>query len=248
MIGSVLTVIVLLTFLRNVSSTLLISTAIPASILATILLMLWGGLTLNLMTFGGLALAIGMLVDNAIVVLENIFRHREEGRPPKLAAEEASNEVGTAISASTLTTVVVFLPMFFTTGIASVMFRPLAFVVTVSLMCSLLVALTLIPSLAAHALVMRKGAGLAARLGDAGERGLVALEGGYRRMLVWFLRRLIPAYYVLMDRAVQWMRGRRTVPVGVPVAEIDFGAPLLKDRPLPLPSASEGIADPGEGK
>jgi len=90
-LGAVLTVLVLLVFLRNVSSTLIISTAIPVSILATVLLMFWSGFTLNLMTFGGLALAVGMLVDSAIVVLENIFRHREEGRPPRLAAEEATN-------------------------------------------------------------------------------------------------------------------------------------------------------------
>ncbi|MDR7420475.1 MAG: efflux RND transporter permease subunit [Armatimonadota bacterium] len=195
MLGSVLTMGVLLFFLRNVSSTLIISTAIPLSVLATILLMFWGGLTLNLITFGGLALAIGMLVDNAIVVLENIFRHREEGQPPRLAAEEATGEVGTALAASTLTTIVVFLPMFFTTGIASVMFRPLAYVVTVALLGSMLVALTLIPSLASRALVMGHGKGAAGRIAVALERGFVAVEDGFRRVLTAVMRR--PALIVL---------------------------------------------------
>jgi HAE1 family hydrophobic/amphiphilic exporter-1 len=189
LVGAALTVVVLLAFLRNVSSTLIISTAIPTSILATFLLMFWGGFTLNLITFGGLALAVGMLVDNAIVVLENIFRHREEGRPALLAAEEATREVGTAIMASTLTTVVVFLPMFFTTGIASVLFRPLAYMVTFALLCSLVVALTLIPALAARALVMGHGRGATGRLATVAERAFSAVEDGYRAVLVRAMRR-----------------------------------------------------------
>jgi len=190
LIGAVLTVIVLIVFLRNISSTLIISTAIPISILATFLLMFWGGLTLNLMTFGGLALAVGMLVDDAVVVLENIFRFREEGRPPRLAAEEATAQVGTAVMASTLTTVAVFLPLFFTTGIASVMFQPLAFIVTFALLCSLLVSFTLTPTLSARALVMRQGAtGTGARLAAASERWFNAVEDGYRRVLIRVMRR-----------------------------------------------------------
>lgn len=224
MIGSVLTVAVMLLFLRNISSTLIIATAIPASVLATILLMFWGGLTLNLMTFGGLALAIGMLVDNAIVVLENIFRHREEGQPPRIAAEEATNEVGTAITASTLTTIVVFLPMFFTQGIASVMFRPLAFVVTVALLGSLVVALTLIPSLASRALVMGHGKGVAGRIAVTLEHCLVALEDGFRRLLTSGMRRplwvVIPSVILV---ALAWsafpLIGRETFP---PTDEREF--------------------------
>lgn len=187
--GSILTVIVLLVFLRNVSSTLIISTAIPLSIMATFLLMFWGGFTLNLITFGGLALVVGMLVDDAIVVLENIFRFREEGRPPKLAAIEATSQVGTAVMASTLTTVAVFLPLFFTTGIASVMFRPLAYIVTFALLCSLLVSFTLIPSLSSKGLVMGHGAGLAGRLANASERAFVGVEDRYRSLLVRVMRR-----------------------------------------------------------
>jgi HAE1 family hydrophobic/amphiphilic exporter-1 len=223
-LGSVLTVGVLLFFLRNISSTLIISTAIPLSILATVLLMFWGGLTLNLITFGGLALAIGMLVDSAIVVLENIFRHREEGQPARIAAEDATREVGTAIMASTLTTVVVFLPMFFTTGIASVMFRPLAYVVTVALLCSLVVALTLIPSLSSRALIMGHGRGAAGRLATVLERALVGIEDTYRRWLEVVVRR--PALVILPSVAlmvVAWsalpLIGRETFP---PADEREF--------------------------
>jgi HAE1 family hydrophobic/amphiphilic exporter-1 len=217
LLGAVLTVAVLLFFLRNVSSTLIISTAIPTSILATFLLMYMGGFTLNLMTFGGLALAVGMLVDNAIVVLENIFRHREEGRPPKLAAEEATNEVGTAVMASTLTTVAVFLPLFFTTGISSVMFRPLAYMVTFALMCSLLVALTLIPSFAARALVMGHGTGALGRIAAAVEAGFVRVEDGYRRLLVRVLRApVVAAGLAVVLMAGAWLAlpriGRETFP------------------------------------
>ncbi|MDQ7858578.1 MAG: efflux RND transporter permease subunit [Armatimonadota bacterium] len=187
--GGALTIAVLLTFLRNLSSTLIIATAIPASILATIFLMFTTGSTLNLMTFGGLALAVGMLVDSAIVVLENIFRHREEGQPARLAAEASTAEVGTAIMASTLTTIVVFLPMFFTTGIASVMFRPLALVVTAALLCSLLVAITLIPTLSARALIMGHGRGAAGRLAAAIERRFNALDDVFGTVLRATMRR-----------------------------------------------------------
>ncbi len=217
MIGAVLTVAVLLIFLRNVSSTLIIATAIPVSVLATFLLMFSGGLTLNLITFGGLALAIGMLVDSSIVVLENTFRHREEGRPPRLAAEESTREVGTAIVASTLTTIVVFLPMFFTTGISSVMFRPLAYVVTFSLACSLVIALTLIPSLASRRLTIGHGRGLAGRMATAVERRLAAFEDAFRRLLMAVMRR--PGLVVLPSIAVvalAWaalpLVGRETFP------------------------------------
>lgn len=217
MMGAALTVIVLLAFLRNISSTLIISTAIPISVMATFLLMFSGGLTLNLITFGGLALAIGMLVDNAIVVLENIFRHREEGRPPRVAADEATAEVGTALVASTLTTVVVFLPMFFTTGISSVMFRPLAYVVMFSLVCSLAVAVTLIPSLGARALVIGHGRGAAGRLATLSEQAFAAVENAFRRLLMAVMRRpalvVVPAIAVMILTWAAFPRiGRETFP------------------------------------
>ena len=217
MLGGFLTVIVLVVFLRNLSSTLIISTTIPISILATFLLMDMGGFTLNLMTFGGLALAVGMLVDNAIVVLENIFRHREEGRPPKLAADEATNEVGTAVMASTLTTIAVFLPLFFTTGISSVMFRPLASMVTFALICSLVVALTLIPSFASRALVVGHSTGVVGRLAAAAEGAFVTVENGYRRLLISVMRApVVVAGLAVVVMVAAWsalpLIGRETFP------------------------------------
>ena len=149
--GGVLTILVLFVFLRNFPSTLVISTAIPLSIIATFVLLYFNGFTLNIMTLGGLALGVGMMVDNAIVVLENITRFREEkGLDGMQAAVEGAEEVTAAIIAGTLTTVVVFLPMIFIRGMVGVMFKQLAYVVTFSLLCSLFVALTLVPMLSAH--------------------------------------------------------------------------------------------------
>jgi len=148
--GGALAIFVLLIFLRNIPSTAVIATAIPISIIATFALMYFGGFTLNLMTLGGLALGIGMLVDNAIVVLENIYRLEESGVEAKKAAVDGSREVAPAIIASTLTTLAVFLPLIFVRGMAGVMFKQLAYVVSFALACSLLVALTIVPMLAAR--------------------------------------------------------------------------------------------------
>ena len=148
--GGVLAIIVLFFFLRSISSTAVIATAIPVSIVASFGLMYFGGFTLNLMTLGGLALGIGMLVDNAIVVLENIYRHRESGLDTKEAAVFGSEEVTAAVIASTLTTLAVFLPLIFVRGMSGIMFKQLSYVVGFSLTCSLAVALTLVPMLSSR--------------------------------------------------------------------------------------------------
>ena len=145
--GGLLAVIVLLVFLRNLRSTIIIATTIPVSIIATFALLYFGGLTLNIMTLGGLALGIGMLVDNAIVVLENIFRMRESGESLEKAAIHGTEEVTSAIIASTLTTLAVFLPLIFIQGMSGIMFKQLSIVVAFSLFCSLAAALTLVPML-----------------------------------------------------------------------------------------------------
>ena len=150
--GGILAVLVLLFFLREIRSTFIIATAIPVSIIATFALVYFGGFTLNIMTIGGLALGIGMLVDNSIVVLENIFRLRESRVPREEAAVEGSGEVTSAIIASTLTTLAVFLPLIFVRGMSGVMFKQLSLVVSFSLFCSLAVAVTLVPMLAAKML------------------------------------------------------------------------------------------------
>jgi len=151
--GGGLSVLVLLFFLRNIRSTLVISLAIPISVIATFALIFFGGFTLNLMTLGGLALGVGMMVDSSVVVLENIFRRRNENREqPEIAAVEGAREVGPAIIASTITTLVIFLPLIFVRGVAGVLFKELSFVIIFSLVCSLLVSLSLLPMLASRLL------------------------------------------------------------------------------------------------
>ena len=148
LIGGLLAILVLYLFLRDLKTTLIIGTTIPVSVIATFNLMYGAGLTLNIMSLGGLALGIGLLVDNAIVVLENIARHREQGASTVEAARLGASEVGMAIFASTLTTVAVFGPLIFVEGIAGQLFRDQALTVTFALLASLVVALTLIPMLA----------------------------------------------------------------------------------------------------
>jgi len=150
MYGGALAILVLLLFLRSIGSTAVIATAIPISIIATFALLYFGKFTLNLMTLGGLALGIGMLVDNAIVVLENIYRLRETGGEAKQSAVTGSEEVTAPIIASTLTTLAVFLPLVFVQGMSGVMFKQLAYVVSFALACSCVVALTLVPMLGAR--------------------------------------------------------------------------------------------------
>ena len=151
--GSLLAVLVLYVFLRSRSGTAIIVTAIPISVIATFGLLYFGGLTLNQMTFGGLALGVGMIVDNSIVVLESIVRKREEGGEDAVtAAEHGTRDVAGAVIASTLTTCVVFLPVAFTRTTSGALFQALALVVVFSLMCSLLVALTLVPMLSSRSL------------------------------------------------------------------------------------------------
>ncbi len=146
-IGILLAVFVLYLFLRRIGTTLVIGVAIPISIIATFNLMYFNHLTLNIMTLGGLALGAGMLVDNAIVVLENITRNREEGMPLRDAAVFGTGQVGGAITASTITTIVVFLPIVYLHGASSEMFRDQAWTVAFSLLSSLVVAMLVIPML-----------------------------------------------------------------------------------------------------
>ncbi len=149
--GSVLAIAILYLFLRSRSSTGIIAAAIPIAVVTSFGLLYFAGLTLNQMTFGGLALGVGMIVDNAIVVLESIVRKREEERlGPAEAAHRGAADVSGAIVASTLTTCVVFLPVVFTRSTSGALFMSLALVIVFALACSLLVALTLVPMLASR--------------------------------------------------------------------------------------------------
>lgn len=188
MYGGILAIVVLLFFLRNFRSTVVIATAIPVSIIATFALIYFGGFTLNIMTIGGLALGIGMLVDNSIVVLENIYRLRETGMSRVEAAVEGSAEVTAAIIASTLTTLAVFLPLVFVRGMSGVMFKQLSLVVSFSLLCSLAVAVTLVPMLSAKILGMYRAdgsrpSGWFDRFAAFSSGVLVDLEEKYKRLL-----------------------------------------------------------------
>jgi HAE1 family hydrophobic/amphiphilic exporter-1 len=145
--GIILAVFVLFLFLRRIGPTAIVSIAIPISIIATFVLMYFTGLTLNIMTLGGLALGAGMLVDNAIVVLENIYRNHEQGSSEKEAAILGTSQVGGAILASTLTTIVVFIPIVYLRGASGELFKEQAFTVAFSLLCSLVVAILIIPML-----------------------------------------------------------------------------------------------------
>lgn len=147
LIGILLAVVVLFFFLHRFGTTLIVSIAIPVSIIATFTLMFFNGLTINIMTLGGLALGAGMLVDNAVVVLENIFRNHESGLDAQSAAIKGTAEVGGAITASTLTTIIVFLPVIYLQDAAGELFKDQAWTVAFSLLSSLFVAIFVIPML-----------------------------------------------------------------------------------------------------
>ncbi len=152
LIGIILAVIVLYVFLRRVGVTTIISVAIPISVIATFNLMYFKGLSLNIMTLGGLALGAGMLVDNAIVVMENIFRNLESGMSLREASITGTAQVGGAITASTITTIIVFLPIVYLHGSAGELFKDQAWTVAFSLLSSLVVAILVIPMLSARLL------------------------------------------------------------------------------------------------
>lgn len=156
LLGAGLAILVLLVFLRSPLSTVIIAVSIPFSVLATFVLMQFSGLTLNIMSLGGLALGVGMMVDNSIVVIENIYRLLQQGLSANEAAARGANEVAGAITASTLTTLAVFLPVVYVGGMTGELFRELAWTVSFSLLASLLVAITVIPMLASRILPLGK--------------------------------------------------------------------------------------------
>ncbi len=179
--GGILAVVVLLAFLRSLRSTLIIGLSIPLSIVTTFFLMYSWGISLNIMSLSGLALGIGMLVDNSIVVLESIFRYRQSGHSAKEAASLGASEVGSAVVASTLTTICVFVPIVFVEGIAGQLFGDQALTVTFSLVASLLVAIMMIPMLASLG-----GGGAGLRPVIAGKEG-PAWQGSITRLYLRFL-------------------------------------------------------------
>ncbi len=150
LLGGVLAFLTLFLFLHELRNPVSIAVAIPISIIATFILLYFTNVSLNLMSLGGLALGVGMLVDCSIVVLENIFRHREEGKVIDAAAVTGTKEVAMAVTASTFTTIAVFLPVLYVKGVAGQLFRDQALTVTFALLASLFVSLTLLPILASR--------------------------------------------------------------------------------------------------
>ncbi len=204
--GAVLAVFVLVLFLRSLTSTLIIGVAIPISVVSTFALMYFNGFTLNIVSFGGLALGVGMLVDNAIVVLENIYRHREGGKASREAAVVGSREVATAITASTLTTIAVFVPVLFLGGYSAQTFQQLAYVVSFSLLCSLIVALTVVPALCSKRAGASRG-GL--RILRHAERAMMAMSENYSEAIRWALRNrsIVTALAVALFVCAIWLTG-----------------------------------------
>jgi HAE1 family hydrophobic/amphiphilic exporter-1 len=186
-VGGILVILIIFLFLRDFRSTLIVCTSIPVSVIGTFALLYFGGFTLNTMTFGGLALGIGMIVDAAIVVLENTHRHLHMGKDKMTAAVDGSEEVWSAILASTLTHIAVFLPLLFLSGTASIMFTQLSVVVMFSLIMSLFVAVTIVPVLCSRWLKTpdeeAAASGIMARFFRISERFLEAMDEGYRKAI-----------------------------------------------------------------
>ncbi len=251
-IGGLLAMLVLYLFLRNVWATLIISVSIPVSVIATFNLMYGQGITLNMMSLGGIALAVGLLVDNAIVVLENIARHKEQGKDAFTAAKSGTSEVAMAITASTLTTVAVFFPLVFVEGIAGQLFRDQALTVTFALLASLVVALTLIPTMAARerstkvATVAAQPAtvipsvrrwyywpALPFRLLGRAVRGLLMLLVTALTLLFRLVSRMLTLLFRPLLAAVQWLLNkldgvyRRALQAALSLKVITIGVTLL---------------------
>jgi HAE1 family hydrophobic/amphiphilic exporter-1 len=194
--GAILAILVIFLFLRNWRSTFIIFVSIPISIITTFILMYFTNSTVNLITMGGLALGVGRIVDDSIVVFENIYRHRQMGEPRMQAAQKGAAEVGGAVIAATLTIIAVFAPIAYVQGLTSILFKPLAITICCAILASLFVSLTIIPLLASRLLTdetMEKLAklelGEGKKLGDRFGRWLNGLGDRYSRLLQVALQR-----------------------------------------------------------
>ncbi|MEG0110402.1 MAG: efflux RND transporter permease subunit, partial [Oscillospiraceae bacterium] len=177
-IGGILAVLVLALFLKDLKPTVIVAFSIPMSLMFAITLMYFSNITLNIISLAGLALGVGMLVDNSIVVIENIYRLRSEGMPAAKAAVKGASQVAGAILASTLTTICVFLPIVFTQGISRQLFTDMGLTIAYSLIASLLVALTFVPAMGASVLKNTK---------EKQHKWFDAFVRGYEKVLAWCL-------------------------------------------------------------
>lgn len=203
--GGLFVILIVLFFLRQIRPSVIIALTIPFSLIISFIFMYFLGYTINIMSLSSLAIAIGMVVDNAIVVTDNAYRHREKGQAPEEAAITGTSEVGRAISASTFTTVVVFLPLAFLTGVTGIMFKQLAVIVTVTLLASLFTALTFSPMLCSKLLVRLpeestedKKKSLYKRFYETSGRFFQKLEERYAQALEWALAHKKTAIFAAM--------------------------------------------------
>lgn len=239
--GGILAVLVLYGFLRDARATLIIGLTIPVSVIGTFALMHLSNLSLNIMSLGGIALAIGLLVDNSIVVLENIVRQRELGQDILTSARRGAGEVATAVTAATLTTVAVFFPMVFVTGIAGQLFRDQALTVTFALLFSLILAIVLIPMLSTvgakkgfHEATDRSDPGLIGRSFGTILRLLSnvahAVSGALRLILspvTWMFGSLYRTVARIYRPLLRWALARRLLVVGLAGAFFLAAAALI---------------------
>ncbi len=258
--GALLAMLVVYIFLGNLRRTLIIGSAIPIAIMVTFVIMGMGGLTLNIMTLGGLALGVGLIVDNTIVMLENIYRHQCQGEGDLQAGTHAAQEVNSAIVASTSTNLAAVLPFLFIGGLTGLLFRELIFTISAAILSSLVIALTLVPALAAK--VHTTGTGrLRARV-DSAVRWLqeryAALVGGILRfpflVILVFLAMLLTAVQVFFaDSAEVFLPkmddGRVSVIIkgdpGVPLEETDRSAELIEQFLEQQPEVEQVFATVG---
>jgi len=189
-LGGLLAIAILFLFLRNIRATLIISISIPLSILFTFIGILVSGKSLNILTLGGITVGIGMIVDSSIVVLENIYKIFEKTKDKKIAASEGTQEVTGAIIASTLTSVAVFVPIMFSTGIAGLLLNDIALTVIISLSASLIVSIVVIPFLASLFLKENppvKSDHIISKISDSIDRFIINIEEGYKKQLMFVL-------------------------------------------------------------
>ena len=217
LIGGLLAILVLYAFLRDARATLITGIAIPVSVLGTFVMMYAFDLTLNIMSLGGIALAVGMLVDNAVVVLESIVRKQEHGMDRREAAHRGTAEVAMAVTAATLTSVAVFFPMVFITGVAGQLFKDQSLTVSFALAFSLLVALTLVPMLAAgnhHHVDTAPAGAVPGRARRRFDGALTAMAGRASRVFRWIARgcALVLSPLVRVTQAVNRWADRKYPP------------------------------------
>jgi hydrophobic/amphiphilic exporter-1 (mainly G- bacteria), HAE1 family len=267
--GALLSIIVVFVFLWNWRPTAIVAVAIPFSLLTTFLFMYLAGFTLNMMTMGGLVLGIGMLVDDAVVVIENIFRHIEEGEDRKTASAVGASEVGMAVIASTLTTIVVFVPILFAQGLAGQLSRGLALTVTAALLASLIVALTIVPMLGSLVLATR---GTGSAIGQEG-RWFLVVKSRYQTLVGWCLHHRLKVLgfvgiavllsgvaFVFVGKefmpaqTMPVLAAKISFPVGTPLSETSAASAVVEDTFAKFPdvlSVGSQIGvnedDPGSG-